>query len=174
MTEQSAKSLEISAKHFGITLRQFSLGDAADIFQLIDRNRAHLSQPGDNTADKYQTIESVEESIRNPQNPGRLRFGVWNNNNQIVGSINLTPDEDNPKKGEVGYYLGSEFTGNGYMTNALLTLSTYALNQLGLKELYAKVNPQNSASPKVLLRAGFTETGTMDGDRLFTLVKPKS
>ena len=173
---QTAKPIEIPAPHFGITLRQFSLSDAPHIFILINKNRKHLSRFGDTTSKKYPTLASVENSITNPSNPDRLRFGIWNNKHKFVGSINLTPDEDNAKKGEVGYYLGREFTGRGYMLNATLTLATYAFYHRGIDELYAKVDLQNDASAKVLEKAGFRETGkTMEDGRetiIFTLRKP--
>ena len=92
---------------------------------MINRNRGHFSQFGDETADKYKTLRDVEESILNPKNPNRLRFGVWSSGGEFVGSINLTPDKDNGQRCEIGYYLGPEYIGKGYMLNSVLTLSTY-------------------------------------------------
>ena len=59
-----------------ISLRQFSPADTNAIFELIDRNRGHLSQFGDETAAKYPTGKSVLDIITNPKNPGKLRFGM--------------------------------------------------------------------------------------------------
>jgi len=163
--------IEIKPPKGRIILKQFSLSDAREIFELIDRNRDHLSQFGDETAKKYPTVNKVIESIQNPKNPKRLRFAIRNSEGVFMGSVNLTPDEDNSQRGEVGYYMGSEFQRRGIATEATRLLSDFAFGQLGYLTLYAKVQPDNIASQKVLTKAGFQETGIKDGDKLFTLTK---
>lgn len=163
--------LEIRSKKGRLNLRQFTPAIASDIFDLIDGNRDHLSQFGDETARKYLTYESLLESIVNPKNLKRLRFAIRNSQGEVMGSINVTPDEDNPHKGEIGYYIGSEYQGRGFTTEAAELLTNFAMGELGYTELYAKVHPHNIASQKVLLKAGYQDAGTKDGDVLFTVVK---
>lgn len=165
--------IEIPSDSRLVTLRQFSLADAQHIFKLINKSREHLSQFGDETAAKYPTLRSVEDSITNPKNPKRLRFGVWSNKNVLVGSINLTPDENNPKRAEIGYYLGAKHMGKGYMTEAVITLTEWAFSYRGFKELYAKVHKDNAASAKVLLKSEFKETGRDKDEIIFTLMRGK-
>jgi RimJ/RimL family protein N-acetyltransferase len=168
MEKHKTKNIEILVGSTGMRLKQFATSDSQAIFGLIDRNRGHLSQFGDTTAEKYKTIESVEESISNPKNPDRLRFGIWDND-VLVGSVNLTPDDDDKTKGEIGYYLGSEFTGKGYMIKAVATLTEFAFKNLGYKEIYGKVHKDNIGSQKVLLKSGFSENGSINEDLIFTL-----
>lgn len=85
-----------------------------------------------------------------------------------MGSINLTPDHANPNRGEIGYYLGKEFQGNGYMSRAVSALSSYAFDILGYKELYAKVAKGNTASEKVLAGAGYNLSEEKDGIATYT------
>jgi ribosomal-protein-serine acetyltransferase len=168
METTNKRPIEILVKSTGIRLKQFTASDSEAIFELIDRNRSHLSQFGDTTAEKYKTIESVEESISNPKNPDRLRFGIWDNG-VLVGSVNLTPDDDDKTKGEIGYYLGAEFTGKGYMIKAVTTLTEFAFKNLGYKEIYGKAHKDNIGSQKVLLKSGFIENGLTNEDLIFTL-----
>ena len=163
--------IEIKEPKGKITLKQFALSDAKEIFELIDRNREHLSQFSDETAQKYPTLESVIDSIQNPKNPKRLRFTIRNKNGVFMGSINLTPDEGDPQKGEIGFYMGSEFQSKGYATEATRILSNFALRDLGYQTLYAAVHPDNVASQRVLVKVGYQETGIKNGDKLFTLTK---
>lgn len=147
--------IEIYSPDGEIVLRQFTLGDSEEIFQLIDRNRGHLSQFGDDTAQKYPTLESVRGSIERPKNPKRLRFGIRNKEGILAGSINLTPDEDNPERAEIGYYLVAEFQGKGYVTRAVETLTDYGFDHLGYKAIYGVVNKDNIRFARVLRDTGY-------------------
>lgn len=151
--------VEISSPDDVIILKPFTLADVKEIFELIDRNRDHLSQNGEDTAEKYPTLESVEKSISNPSNPKRLRFAIRNFEGELVGSINLTPLDSKPKKGEIGYYLGGEFTGKGYASRAVEALTNYGFNNLGYEEIFGMVANTNIPSLNVLKKAGYKETG---------------
>lgn len=169
MENGSIRPLEILAPN-GLRLKQFTPSDSTAIFMLIDRNREHLSQFGEQTGRVYFKEELVLKSITNPANPNRMRFGIWNNS-ILMGSINLTPDKDNNTKGEMGYYLGLEFTKNGYMGLAVNSLTKFAFDSLGYTEIYAKVHPDNFASQKVLMKAGFIQSNLVAEGILFILKK---
>lgn len=162
-----AKPIEIVSPNGVVVLKQFTPDDSREIFDLINSSRGHLSQHEDNTAKKYPTLETVCESIVNPSNPNKLRFGIRNNNGVLVGSINLTPDEKNPLTGEVGYYLGASHMGQGYMVEAVKTLTTFVFDQLNYHALYAKVAKANILSAKVLQKAGYLESERGDEDIIF-------
>ena len=153
------KPIEIHSEDGTVTLRQFTLEDANEIFALIDRNREHLSQHGEDTAGKYPTLESVVKSIAEPSNPKRLRFAIRNEKGEFVGSINLTPDKEDPNRGEIGYYLGGEFTSKGYAGRAVEVLTRYGFKHLGYKEIFGVAAETNTPSINVLKRLGYTETG---------------
>ena len=138
--------IEIVSSDGGIVLRQFTLRDSEEIFALIDR-----------------TLQSVRESIEHPKNPERLRFAIRNKERQMAGSINLTPYEKGSTRGEVGYYLGSEFQKKGYMVKAVEILTNYGFDFLNYKIIYGDIAEGNISSEKVLLKAGYQETGKHDG-----------
>lgn len=154
-----------------ITLRQLSAEDAGAVFDLIDRNREHLSQHDDDTAGKYSDEEAVLESIRNPKNPERLRLGIWANE-ELTGSINLTRFEGSASF-EVGYYLGKEYQGKGYMTKAVKKIVEYAFTEKKACQVFAKVHPKNAESMAVLERAGFSqkEGVTSTGSFFYSICK---
>lgn len=154
-----AKPIEIVSSDREVTLKQLVPQDSEELFALIDRNRAHLSQFGDETASKYPTLESVHASIEDPKNAGRFRFAIRDRQGQLVGRINLTPDKDNSGRAEIGYFLGSEYQGQGFVGRAATALTDYAFGNLGFEEIYADVAQGNAASSRVLVRAGYQETG---------------
>lgn len=126
--------------------------DAKELFLLIERNREHLSQFGEGTAKKYPDVESVKQSIR--ACPLEMLRFVIKNNGVIVGFIKIT--QKNIRLAEIGYYLGKEFTGKGYMKEAVKQVEEYAKNTLEIKELYGVVKKDNIASIKVLRSCGFS------------------
>lgn len=134
-----------------LVLRQFSESDASAVFGLIDRNRSHLSKFGDITASKYPTPGSFIMSIVDPSQPSKLRMGIWYGDT-FVGSVSLMPD--GPLRKELGYYLGSEFQGRGFMGRAVNCMVDYAWN-IGTSIVSARVHPRNVRSQNVLDRAGF-------------------
>jgi RimJ/RimL family protein N-acetyltransferase len=163
--------IEIKSFDGEITLKQFTPLDSEEIFALIDRNRDHLSQFGDETSEKYPTPQTVLDSIEFPKDPKRLRFAIRNKQEQLVGTINLTPDEDDPTIGETGCYLGAEFQKHGYMGKAVQTLTDYAFKTLGYKTIYGDVVVGNTASSNVLLKADYKETKRYDNKIRYSKIK---
>ncbi|CAL9299575.1 hypothetical protein SUDANB148_03079 [Streptomyces sp. SudanB148_2056] len=64
---------------------------------------------------------------------------------------------------EIGYDLVVEARGNGYATEALRTLSAWALEQDAVHTVVAVVEESNVPSQKVVTRAGFTEVSRQEG-----------
>ncbi len=112
---------------------------------------------------KYQTVEQVREAREDPDNADRLRLGIWDNDT-FVGSINLTPDE---QRVEIGYWLDTRHTGHGYATLATKALASFASERYS--EVHANVVEGNTASARVLERAGFLQTAKVSGKLIFEL-----
>ncbi len=148
----SAPRLVLPTQRSDLTLMQYVESDAPSIFSLIDENREHLSQFGDDTSLRYPCIEAVIESIRNPKNPNRLRMGIWHNT-ALTGTVNLAPENS---EGEIGYYLGAAWQGRGFALEAVRTMTTYAWDS-GLRRVIAYVALGNDKSAAVLVRAGYEQ-----------------
>jgi RimJ/RimL family protein N-acetyltransferase len=164
----SVNRIELTSNDAEITLGQYTIEDADGIFALIDRNRTHLSQHHEDTAEKYPTLQALQESITNPSNPRRLRFAIRNRQNVIVGGINITPDENSNEQAEIGYWQGEEFTGKGYVGRAVEALTAFGFEELGFQVIYAKVFKTNTSSIRVLQRAGFEKSENQEGYIKFT------
>lgn len=153
----------IQTERTGTTLRQFIPEDASPLFALIDQNRDHLSKHGDDTAIKYPTYESVEQSITNPKNPNKLRLGVGDGK-ILVGTVNLTPKDE---EAEIGYWIGKQFAGNRYAAIAAKVLAKYAKEAGLYKKIFAKVKKENEPSIRSLVKAGFRRTGEDAEDYIY-------
>lgn len=138
-----------------LKLRRLQKADSPALFELIDKNREHLNQHGDDTAEKYPDLESVQRRSAE-QNTGEYRYGIWMSDT-LVGFIKLTELDETST--EIGYWLGSEYQGRGFMSDAVEELTAYAIDGLGYEEVVAKVEENNNKSQLVLIRAGFQKTG---------------
>lgn len=59
----------------------------------------------------------------------------------------------------IGYWMGTPFTGKGYMTEAVVTAVQHGFERMCFQRMEAACLPHNHASASVLLNAGFTEEG---------------
>ncbi len=73
-----------------------------------------------------------------------------------VGGIGLIPGEDVFRRSaEVGYWLGEPFWGRGLMPEALAAVTEYGFRRLDFVRLHAGVFDGNTASVRVLEKAGY-------------------
>ncbi len=76
---------------------------------------------------------------------------------------------------EIGYGTLARFQGRGYATEAMASLTAWALSQPGVTLVFAEALPENVPSVRVLQKAGFTETGPGEeaGTRRFECAAPR-
>jgi RimJ/RimL family protein N-acetyltransferase len=79
-----------------------------------------------------------------------------------VGAIGVRPGEDvNRFSAEIGYWVGEEYWNRGIATEAVQAVTRYAFDALGMIRVYAHVFEWNTASMRVLEKAGFEREGVM-------------
>ena len=77
----------------------------------------------------------------------------------LVGAISLEVRPQH-KRAEVGYWMGREYWGNGYTTEALRAVIEYAFS-IGLHRVFAEHFSTNPASGRVMQKAGMRHEGTL-------------
>lgn len=78
----------------------------------------------------------------------------------IMGSIALSQIvRGNFHSAYLGYQIGAEFAGHGYMTEAIQLMLRHAFVNLKLHRLEANIQPTNTASIALVKRAGFVQEG---------------
>ena len=116
---------------------------------------------------------NVRDSFPYPYTPADakawLRLATSEGLNQVfaidvdgfaVGAIGVKPGDDvNHLSAEIGYWLGEEFWNRGIATEAVEALTQYAFDTLGMVRVYAAVFEWNTASMRVLEKAGFVKEG---------------
>jgi len=148
-----APSSGVVLKTDRLTLRAPRRGDEKALAALVnDRriavNTARIPHPF-GVDDAAHFIESV--NLR----AGEAAFVILRND-RLVGGCSVDPREDGP---ELGYWLGVQFWGVGYATEAARALIDHAFGDLGHETLQAGARVSNPASRRVLEKCAFQWTG---------------
>jgi len=78
---------------------------------------------------------------------------VRRDNHTLIGSIDLSIHEER-SSGAIGYWLGEDYWGFGYATEAARAIIGFAFRILKLEEVTANALPDNERSIHVLEKAG--------------------
>ncbi len=82
--------------------------------------------------------------------------------NQVVGSISILRQGNiHRQTAELGYYIAEEFWGKGIMTEAVKQICEYVFDKSDIIRIYAEPFAYNTASCRVLEKAGFQYEGTL-------------
>jgi RimJ/RimL family protein N-acetyltransferase len=82
--------------------------------------------------------------------------------NEPIGGIGLVLGEDvNRHSAELGYFLAEPFWGQGITTAAVRTFTNWAFECFSLNRIFATPFAGNTASERVLEKAGFTREGVL-------------
>ncbi len=79
---------------------------------------------------------------------------------QLIGAIGLEFHSEYPRA-ELGYWVGVEFWGQGYCTEAARAVLEYGFAQRGLRRIYATHFGTNPASGRVMQKVGMSHEGTL-------------
>lgn len=80
--------------------------------------------------------------------------------NTLAGCIGIEINRAH-NHGEIGYWIGRPFWGQGYCTLALRIFLAFCFSQLGLHRVYAHHFARNPASGRVLAKAGLRPEGVL-------------
>jgi len=83
-----------------------------------------------------------------------------NLDDRLVGAININDlILGGSRSGSLGYYIDIDFSGMGYMSQALQLVLRYAFQDLNLHRLEANIQPMNEASKALVNKMGFRKEG---------------
>lgn len=106
------------------------------------------------------TVEHAMEGLARmaAYDPRRdVAFAVEHRSFGFIGMLGF--HEREPRRPEVGYWLGRPFWGRGYATEALAAALGWAAREWGRNAIWAGHFADNPASGQVLCKAGFLYTG---------------
>ncbi|MCL2574794.1 MAG: GNAT family N-acetyltransferase [Defluviitaleaceae bacterium] len=77
---------------------------------------------------------------------------------ELFGAISLTNNQ-RYKNGEIAYWIGEEYWGNGYATEALKALIDFAFLEKGYHRVWGRFFASNPSSGKVMQKVGMVKEG---------------
>lgn len=92
-----------------------------------------------------------------------IRFGIeLKEEGRLIGSCGFNVWElSGAYRGEIGYDLGRDYWGKGYMSESLRILLSFGYETMGLNRIEALVHPDNGPSRRLLAAFGFQEEGLL-------------
>ena len=149
----------------GIYLRYPRMADFPVWAKLRADSREFLTPWEPVWADDELTRGAFRRRIKRYQKETRLDsayvfFVLRESDNALVGGCTIS----NVRRGvtqccTLGYWIGSQFARQGYMTGALRALLPFVFRTLGLHRIEAACLTDNDASKNLLARVGFREEG---------------
>lgn len=139
-----------------LVLRQLEAGDSAAFFKLRSDPVAmrYVDRPLARSEDEIRHL--MEQITQNFQNNAAVLWVISQKEDPaFIGNISFWRIEKENYRTEIGYMLLPEFQGKGLMSEAIRAVLAYGFDTLRFHSVEANVNPENTASIKLLEKAGF-------------------
>ncbi|RLL42161.1 N-acetyltransferase [Oceanobacillus piezotolerans] len=118
-----------------------------------------------------QELEQVEQNVREAhvQFLARkdLRLHIFHRETGVfIGSTGLHHIDWMVPKFEIGYWIDTRYSGQGYMVEAIEGLTVFAFYALGANRIEIRCDTKNTKSRKIPERLGYTLEGVLRQDSL--------
>ncbi|MEZ5995747.1 MAG: GNAT family N-acetyltransferase [Hyphomonadaceae bacterium] len=143
----------------GIVLRQLELADAEALFAAHSDPETHRFWSGPAHTCVEQTRAEIAATLSMANG---CVWAITENGGEALGRIGLFTLRDGV--GEIGVIMRREATGRGLASKALNLVATFAFDELALHRIGADIDPDNTSSLSLFLRAGFQREGLLRGN----------
>lgn len=143
-----------------ISLRWISEADVDDFFAIYSNPEVMRYWSTPPLANREAAANLIEKIHADWKRRAILKWGIARRtDNQLIGSLTLFNLDFTHRRAEIGYALGRDHWGQGYMNEALMAVLRFAFEELDLHRIEADVDPRNTASIKAVERLGFQREG---------------
>lgn len=151
-----------------LTLRAFRIEESPQVARLV--NDPEITKDLRSFDSPYSVTDARNWLVRLPDDWEQGRSAVFaiclrhssglttEKPRTLIGSIGMLLDRRS-NRGEMGYWVGRDFQGNGFCQEAAVAVLDFAFNGLGLHKVTSECLARNPASARVLEKSGFTQEG---------------
>lgn len=137
-----------------IILRPWHLNDAEHLAEIA--NNSNIAKFMMNQFPHPYTLENANAFINMASANTPKNILAIDLNGKAIGGIGTHLQSDvYCKNAELGYWLGEDYWGKGYITKAVQLMIEYAFKSFEIERIFAKPFGSNKASQKVLEKSGF-------------------
>ncbi len=146
-----------------LRLRPLTLEDATTIQQLADRREiAAMTRSIPHPYPLAQVQTWLAKVVADAAEGKVAVFGlVLEKSAQLIGAIGLSSIDADHRCAEMGFWVGVDWWGQGYATEAARAMVGYGFERLGLNRIYAHHMTKNPASGRVLEKIGMKREGLL-------------
>lgn len=147
-----------------LLMRRLEMTDAERVQQLAsDRDIAKMVTPMPHPYMLQDAKSWILLTHSEIETKTAFAFGIiLKSENALIGSIEVGNEMRN-RRGELGYWVGKPYWGQGYVTEAVRRVVKFGFETLGLNRIFATHFVQNPASGRVMQKIGMSYEGTMRG-----------
>ncbi len=144
-----------------LALRPFALSDAPAVQQLA--GAIEIAEMTLNVPHPYE--DGMAEAWISTHSPrfaaGELaNFAITHAGDELIGAIGLQLDPAH-QHGDLGYWIGVQFWGRGFATEAARAILDYGFGALALNRIHASHIVRNPASGRVMQKLGMQYEGCL-------------
>lgn len=146
-----------------VQLRLMEERDAAEMFAVVDRNRAHLREwlPWvDRTTSREDTSSFIRRALEQYARNEGFHAGIWVED-KFSGVIGCHKVDWDNRRVELGYWLAESHQGRGIMTDCCRAVIGYLFREWELNRVQIRCATDNVRSCAIPRRLGFTLEGVL-------------
>jgi ribosomal-protein-serine acetyltransferase len=144
-------------------LHPVSTDDAAELFAVIDRNRAHLRQWLPWVSEYYafhDALRFLEEKVAENAR-GDACTMIIRSGGKLCGAIGLHRIDVANRAASIGYWIDEADEGRGIMTRACRVIVEIGFRKYNLHRIEIRCATDNHKSAAIAQRLGFVEEGVL-------------
>ncbi len=143
-----------------VLLRGLTEQDVGSLFEIFSNREVMRYWSREPFTAEADAVTYLEEALRGFESKTFYQWGVARrSDNSLIGTCTLWQLDPQNRRAEIGFVLGREHWGHGFMTEGVIALIDFSFAELGLRRLEADVDPENAASIALLERLGFVREG---------------
>jgi RimJ/RimL family protein N-acetyltransferase len=151
-----------------------SEADASSLYELVggtDRSEVTAGLIWDGPDEISDTIGFIRQSQNDRFGDGGFHWAIHDKTGELTGSpgtaigmISARPSEQ-PGRGDVGYWLGKPYWGQGLMSEALTAVLDFSFYDLDHVKMEAEIFTNNDRSMRLVEGLGMQREGTLRSSR---------
>ncbi len=145
-----------------ITLRHPTPDDASAVTALVHESMPELQAWMAWASPEYDTDMALEW-INDEVEPGSEGFVVLDNTDAIVGATGIGPIDRIDRTVDLGYWIATARTGNGFATRAARLLARHAIETRDAHRVEILMSVYNETSRRVAEKTGARHEGVLRG-----------